>query len=299
MFERFTDRARRVLVSAQQEAKRLGHPFIGTEHILLGLIVEEDGLAAKALRELGIDLDQTRRKVEAAVGPVEASDATGPPPFTPRSKKVLELSLREALNLGHNYIGTEHLLLGLVREGEGIGPQVLIEQGLSAPKVRNKVVSLLAGYGASREPSPVAKTPAGARVEAAAVLLAQGAPVGSQHYLLALLEDARSLAGQVLASFGVTTDAVADRIASIGVAGTEDEVPPPFSAQVVSGGVTIRIEDPGIAARVQAGELVVTFRPAGETPAAAEPQDPQHPQDPQDPQDRRRGDGEGESPQAT
>lgn len=295
MFERFTDRARRVLVFAQQEAKSLGHPFIGTEHILLGLIVEGEGLAAKALRELGVDLDQTRQKVEQTVGPANDADFTGPPPFTPRSKRVLELSLREALDLGHNYIGTEHLLLGLIREGQGIGPQVLIEQGLTAPKVRNKVVSLLAGYTASRETPAVPKTPAGAQVEATAALLAQGGPVGSQHYLLALLEDAGSLAGQVLASFGVTTEAVADRVASIGVAGTQDEMPPPFSAQVVSGGVTIRIEDPGIAARVQAGELVVTFK-SPETPPppatpAAQPQ----------PEGEGEGDGEDEAegPQAT
>ena len=126
MFERFTDRARRVLVLAQEEARLLNHSFIGTEHILLGLIHEGEGLAAKALESLGISLEAVREKVEETIGPA-GSAPTGSPPFTPRAKKVLELSLREALQLGHNYIGTEHMLLGLVREGEGVAAQVLAE----------------------------------------------------------------------------------------------------------------------------------------------------------------------------
>ncbi|MGH8921240.1 MAG: Clp protease N-terminal domain-containing protein, partial [Actinomycetes bacterium] len=113
MFERFTDRARRVLVLAQEEARLLNHNFIGTEHILLGLIHEGEGVAAKALEQLGISLEAVREKVEETIGPAGTSPA-GSPPFTPRAKKVLELSLREALQLGHNYIGTEHMLLGLV-----------------------------------------------------------------------------------------------------------------------------------------------------------------------------------------
>ena len=126
LFERFTDRARRVLVLAQEEARLLNHSFIGTEHILLGLIHEGEGLAAKALESLGISLEAVREKVEETIGPA-GSAPTGSPPFTPRAKKVLELSLREALQLGHNYIGTEHMLLGLVREGEGVAAQVLAE----------------------------------------------------------------------------------------------------------------------------------------------------------------------------
>src|SRR5204862_605236 len=118
LFERFTDRARRVVVLAQEEARLLNHNFIGTEHILLGLIHEGEGVAAKALEQLGISLEAVREKVEETIGPA-GSSTTGSPPFTPRAKKVLELSLREALQLGHNYIGTEHMLLGLVREGEG------------------------------------------------------------------------------------------------------------------------------------------------------------------------------------
>ena len=128
LFERFTDRARRVLVLAQEEARDLNHAFIGTEHILLGLIREGEGVAAKALDALGVTFDVVREKVEEAIGP-NANPSPGSPPFTPRAKKVLELSLREALQLGHSYIGTEHMLLGLVREGDGVAAQVLNELG--------------------------------------------------------------------------------------------------------------------------------------------------------------------------
>jgi hypothetical protein len=157
MFERFTDRARRVLVLAQEEARLLNHSFIGTEHILLGLIHEGEGVAAKALESLGISLEAVREKVEETSGPA-GSAPTGSPPFTPRAKKVLELSLREALQLGHNYIGTEHMLLGLVREGEGVAAQVLISLGADLARVRQQVIQLLLGYqgreGALDEPIP-------------------------------------------------------------------------------------------------------------------------------------------------
>jgi len=145
LFERFTDRARRVLVLAQEEARLLNHNFIGTEHILLGLIHEGEGVAAKALESLGVSLEAVREKVEETIGPA-GSSTTGSPPFTPRAKKVLELSLREALQLGHNYIGTEHMLLGLVREGEGVAAQVLVSLGADLSKVRQQVIQLLSGY---------------------------------------------------------------------------------------------------------------------------------------------------------
>jgi ATP-dependent Clp protease ATP-binding subunit ClpC len=151
VFERFTDRARRVLVLAQEEAHLLNHPFIGTEHILLGLIHEADGVAAQALQELGISLEDVRAKVHDAVSP-SATPPTGSPPFTPRAKKVLELSLREALQLGHNYIGTEHILLGLVREGEGVAAQVLVSLGLDLAAIRQKVVQLVSGERGTGEP---------------------------------------------------------------------------------------------------------------------------------------------------
>jgi ATP-dependent Clp protease ATP-binding subunit ClpC len=148
LFERFTDRARRVLVLAQEEARLLNHNFIGTEHILLGLIHEGEGVAAKALESLGISLEAVREKVEETIGPA-GSSTTGSPPFTPRAKKVLELSLREALQLGHNYIGTEHMLLGLVREGEGVAAQVLVSLGADLSRVRQQVIQLLSGYQAA------------------------------------------------------------------------------------------------------------------------------------------------------
>ena len=144
MFERFTDRARRVLVLAQEEARDLNHAFIGTEHILLGLIREGEGVAAKALDALGVTFDVVREKVEEAIG-ANTNPSPGSPPFTPRAKKVLELSLREALQLGHSYIGTEHMLLGLVREGEGVAAQVLNDLGADMARVRTQVIQMMSG----------------------------------------------------------------------------------------------------------------------------------------------------------
>ena len=145
MFERFTDRARRVVVLAQEEARMLNHNYIGTEHILLGLIHEGEGVAAKALESLGISLEAVRSQVEEIIGQGQQAPS-GHIPFTPRAKKVLELSLREALQLGHNYIGTEHILLGLIREGEGVAAQVLIKLGADLNRVRQQVIQLLSGY---------------------------------------------------------------------------------------------------------------------------------------------------------
>ena len=145
MFERFTDRARRVVVLAQEEARMLNHNYIGTEHILLGLIHEGEGVAAKALESLGISLEAVRQQVEEIIGQGQEAPS-GHIPFTPRAKKVLELSLREALQLGHNYIGTEHILLGLIREGEGVAAQVLVKLGADLNRVRQQVIQLLHGY---------------------------------------------------------------------------------------------------------------------------------------------------------
>src|SRR5258707_618933 len=150
MFERFTDRARRVVVLAQEEARLLNHNYIGTEHILLGLIHEGEGVAAKALESLGISLEAVRNQVEEIIGQGGTSPS-GHIPFTPRAKKVLELSLREALQLGHNYIGTEHILLGLIREGEGVAAQVLVKLGADLSRVRQQVIQLLSGYAGSKE----------------------------------------------------------------------------------------------------------------------------------------------------
>jgi ATP-dependent Clp protease ATP-binding subunit ClpC len=145
LFERFTDRARRVVVLAQEEARLLNHSYIGTEHILLGLIHEGEGVAAKALESLGISLEAVRSQVEEIIGQ-GGTAPSGHIPFTPRAKKVLELSLREALQLGHNYIGTEHILLGLIREGEGVAAQVLVKLGADLSRVRQQVIQLLSGY---------------------------------------------------------------------------------------------------------------------------------------------------------
>src|SRR5881398_2911076 len=150
MFERFTDRARRVVVLAQEEARMLNHNYIGTEHILLGLIHEGEGVAAKALESLSISLEAVRNQVEEIIGQ-GGSSPSGHIPFTPRAKKVLELSLREALQLGHNYIGTEHILLGLIREGEGVAAQVLVKLGADLSRVRQQVIQLLSGYAGGKE----------------------------------------------------------------------------------------------------------------------------------------------------
>jgi len=150
VFERFTDRARRVVVLAQEEARLLNHNYIGTEHILLGLIHEGEGVAAKALESLGISLEAVRAQVEEIIGH-GGSAPSGHIPFTPRAKKVLELSLREALQLGHNYIGTEHILLGLIREGEGVAAQVLVKLGADLSRVRQQVIQLLSGYAGGKE----------------------------------------------------------------------------------------------------------------------------------------------------
>ncbi|MDO4255247.1 MAG: ATP-dependent Clp protease ATP-binding subunit [Kocuria sp.] len=171
MFERFTDRARRVVVLAQEEARMLNHNYIGTEHLLLGLIHENEGVAAKALDSLGITLNAAREQVQDIIGPGQQAPS-GHIPFTPRAKKVLELSLREALQLGHNYIGTEHILLGIIRAGEGVAAQVLTKLGTDPQKVRSTVLDLISGYqGGSGEEKETAG--AGARSSG------EGTPAGS------------------------------------------------------------------------------------------------------------------------
>src|SRR5688500_15713962 len=222
MFERFTDRARRVVVLAQEEARMLNHNYIGTEHILLGLIHEGEGVAAKALESLGISLEAVRAQVEEIIGQGQQAPS-GHIPFTPRAKKVLELSLREALTLGHNYIGTEHILLGLIREGDGVGAQVLITLGADLSSVRQVVIQLLGGVTGGRrgmrfEP-PMGmiphQTPAAAQAAVEARRLAGGAPVGSHHWLLALLQQHDSIAAKALDGLGVTAESLQQRVAQI------------------------------------------------------------------------------------
>ncbi|WP_277246449.1 Clp protease N-terminal domain-containing protein, partial [Micrococcus terreus] len=172
MFERFTDRARRVVVLAQEEARMLNHSYIGTEHILLGLIHEGEGVAAKALESMNISLGAVRELVQETIGQGQQTPS-GHIPFTPRAKKVLELSLREALQLGHNYIGTEHILLGLIREGEGVAAQVLEKLDADLNRVRQTVIQLLSGY----QGGAGGKETAGAGVSSGGQ--SEGSPAGS------------------------------------------------------------------------------------------------------------------------
>jgi ATP-dependent Clp protease ATP-binding subunit ClpA len=263
MFERFTDRARRVVVLAQEEARLLNHNYIGTEHILLGLIHEGEGVAARALESLGISAAVVRAKVQAIIG--EGGGApSGHIPFTPRAKKVLELSLREALTLGHNYIGTEHILLGLIREGEGVGAQVLITLGADLGSVRQAVIQLLGGTGGGRrgmrfEPPmgmPAHQTPAAAKAAVEARRLAGSAPVGSHHWLLALLQQNDSIAAKALEGLGVTAESLQQRVAAIEPAGTSDETPEEAGARrvglrVEGKLVMLEIDDPELAASLE------------------------------------------------
>ena len=189
MFERFTDRARRVVVLAQEEARLLNHNYIGTEHILLGLIHEGEGVAAKALESLGISLEAVRAQVEEIIGH-GGQAPSGHIPFTPRAKKVLELSLREALQLGHNYIGTEHILLGLIREGEGVAAQVLVKLGADLSRVRQQVIQLLSGYAGTKEVRGFGHRRRRRRREPA-VGLARARPVRSQPHAARAREKAR------------------------------------------------------------------------------------------------------------
>jgi ATP-dependent Clp protease ATP-binding subunit ClpC len=210
MFERFTDRARRVVVIAQEEARRLDHNYIGTEHLLLGLIREGQGVASRALTAMDISLDEARREVEGVIGRGDQAQS-GHIPFTPRAKKVLELSLREAQHLGHNYIGTEHILLGLVREGEGVAAQVLVKLGADLNRVRQQVVGLLQGHrgeGAGSEPGPV---PAGIHAFEPAEHAEAGQPPAGAGAVRAQLGEVLARLDEVMARL----DGIAGRLSGV------------------------------------------------------------------------------------
>jgi ATP-dependent Clp protease ATP-binding subunit ClpC len=151
VYEQFTEQARRAMVRAEEEARILRHNYVGTEHILLGLIHERDGIAAEALESLGISLRAVRQQIKEIIGRGQQAPPSGQIPFTPRSRKVLELALREALQLGHDYIGTEHILLGLIREGDGVAAQVLVSQGADLNQVRQQVIYLVTHQGQAAE----------------------------------------------------------------------------------------------------------------------------------------------------
>jgi ATP-dependent Clp protease ATP-binding subunit ClpA len=218
MFERFTERARQVIVLAQDEARLFKHNYIGTEHILLGLLRERDGIAARALDTLDITVEEVHLQVARIVGQGEEV-ATGEIPFTPRAKKVLELALREALSFGHDYIDTEHMLLGLVREDNGVGARILLNFGVNANAIRNEVVRLLSGPG--RQPAVSGPTDFNVLPERfterarQVIALAEDEArklnhnrLDTEHLLLGMLRDERGLAARVLDTLDITIDEV-------------------------------------------------------------------------------------------
>jgi ATP-dependent Clp protease ATP-binding subunit ClpA len=241
MFERFTSRARHVVVLAQEEARGLQHNYIGSEHLLLGLLGEPESIAGRVLLMFGMSLDQARQDVAGKVGrgkkPME-----GHIPFTPRSKKVLELALREAMALGHNYIGTEHVLLGVVRQGEGPAVEIIAERSGDLAKVRAAVLAAIPAQPASsgprwsRRPDPgslavpgpgeeLRTTPAADASLNAAVRLAGLRPVGSHHLLLAALSDPDSAAVRAFTAVGIDLGRARDALRDVDVTGTHDEPP--------------------------------------------------------------------------
>jgi len=274
MFERFTTRARNAVVLAQEEARRLDHNYIGTEHVLLGLLREPDGVASRALRRLGISLETVRSSVEQIIGRGGERPPEGHIPFTPRAKKVLELSLREALQLGHNYIGTEHILLGLIREGEGMAAQILVQRGAGLERVRKAVMEELGRVGATAEATAVDRTPAADEILTAAQEISGPAPMGSHHLLEALARADDSLAAKALQALGVDADALAAKIDELGIDGTSDLTPEQAAArrmEVRLEGDEVHIvlrDDASIAVvRAVADELGTPIR--GDDPTAA------------------------------
>jgi ATP-dependent Clp protease ATP-binding subunit ClpC len=241
MFERFSDKARHVVVLAQEEARLLEHNVIGTEHLLLGMLHEGTDVAFQVLDGFGLDLQGTRDEVLQIIGPGPGAKE-GHIPFTPRSKKVLELGLREAMALGHNYIGTEHLLLGLVREGTGVGAQIVAAHAPepAAISVRMAVLDRVPAGGAERsggflrrlavrsiplQPMVPDTTPAAEQTLEQATRLAGAQPVGSQHLLLAALGDPESAAARALSDLGVDLDRAKEALGAVDVTGTTDEPP--------------------------------------------------------------------------
>jgi ATP-dependent Clp protease ATP-binding subunit ClpC len=278
MFERFTDRARRVIVHAQDEARGLQHNYIGTEHLLLGLLHEPGGVASQALARFGMSLAAAREDVIARVGRGK-EPMKGRVPFTPRAKKVLELALREALALQHNYIGTEHILLGLAREAEGAGPQIMAAYGADMASVREAVLDLLPAAQTSPghrwlrrravarpwpgevaealEPEELPATPAAESSLSEAARLAGGQPVGSHHLLLATLADPNTAAARTLAVLGVDLEQARQALRNADVTGTSDEQPQErgrrqMLVRTAEGRLTLETADPALIGLAQA-----------------------------------------------
>jgi len=245
MFERFTDRARRVVVLAQEESRLFNHNFIGTEHILLGLLHEGEGVAARCLEQLGVSLDAARLQVAQIIGRASSSPS-GHIPFNPRAKKVLELSLREAMTLDHDYIATQHLLLGILREGEGVAIQVLVNLGADLDRLRHLVLQAIP-EGRGGEPPPARPAPSAFGAQARSVATAE--MMGSGDLLLAMLGDDQSLAARALVNLGVTIEAVEIQLAALAAA---DRLPAEAGARqlqlrVEGEEVAVVLSEPGLA----------------------------------------------------
>jgi ATP-dependent Clp protease ATP-binding subunit ClpC len=259
MFERFTPPARQIVFAAQEQARELGHDYIGTEHLLLALLRQPESVPATALTDLGVTYEDAREDVLRIVGRGEGA-RSGHIPFTPRSKKVLELSLRESLRLKDKAIRPVHLLLGIVREGEGVAALIMSERGVDLRRLRDEVVSFRGG------PLPMQTrvmgmppfsrlTFGGARAADRAARAAGAEPVGTQHFLLAALDDRNSLAAKALDALGVTREAVEAKLAEIDPEGTSDGPRAPgaesTAVRVEGDLVTVAIEEPALAARLR------------------------------------------------
>ncbi len=268
MFERFTPRARRVIVVSQEEAKTLQHDLIRPEHLLLGL-VQGEGIGARALGQLGVSLDELRSKVEATIERSTTDNRGSKVPFSPQAKKALELSLREALRLGHNYIGTEHLLLGalLVVEDDGDVSELL---GVDADAVRTRVAELMPNGSSSAFP----RSPAASDATRLARQLAGSGPMTTGHLVLAILADEASQASRALGALGVSTESFEARLAEVPLKETSDAPPRPQVVEIKLGETTTTIGDPELAATL--GELSPEqLRAALRKVLGAEPEKPE------------------------
>ena len=227
MFERFTGEARQVVVRAQEASRELQHNYIGTEHVLLGLFDAPTSVAAKVLHRAGLTKESARADVVEIIGPGKEAKREGHIPFTPRAKKVLELSLREALALNHNHIGPEHILLGLVREGEGVAAKILVRHAENLDRVRRAVLAEIAEPTVRTQKS----TTAADEAFTAASALAGAGPVGSHHLLEALVRSEGSMAARVLRDLGVDPETIAAKIDELDPESTTDATPEESAAR--------------------------------------------------------------------
>ncbi|MGA3215645.1 MAG: Clp protease N-terminal domain-containing protein [Acidimicrobiales bacterium] len=250
MFERFTDRARRVIVVAQEEAQKLNNDFIKPEHLLLGL-AQGDGVAAKALGQLGVSLETLRAKVEQTLERSKTDRRGSKIPFSPKAKRALELSLREALRLGHNYIGTEHLMLGTLRVVDDDDGAVSRLLGVEADDVRSRVIGLIENHRGGVD--DLSRSAAARDAMRLARQLAGAGPMTTGHVVLAVLSDADSQASRALGALGVTADSLQALLAQVSLEETSDAPPRPQTIEIKLGDTTTAIGDPDLAAAL--GEL--------------------------------------------